>query len=239
MRWVVLALIPGWIFLVTRRERCRDILFLLAVFGSVVLSAAFVFADDGGRVLTVTHVFIALMLVLGLSTPIARQAHSQLPAISARTGTVAVVAGILAMAFAPVVGRAVAWSPAYVTGDRGDIHLVPPVPTLTGFLVIPDGAARPSKVPAMHASVFSEIIRFTKIENDLGQFLTDALTRVPFAFVTAPRINGVNQVNLYLAPPQILAESGVRAWRLEIEEGPSDRPVWHGVHEIRRAKPVD
>jgi hypothetical protein len=206
------------------------------VFGSVVLSAAFVFNDDGGRVLTVTHVFIALMLVLGLSTPIARQVNSQLPAISTRTATVAVVAGILAMAFAPVVGRAVVWSPAYAIGGRGDIHVVPPVPTLTGFLVIPDGAVRPSNVPAMHASVFSEIIRFTKIENDLGRFLTDALTRVPFAFVTAPRIDGINQVNLYLAPPQVLTESGVRAWLLEIEEGPSDRQV---VHEIRRAKPVD
>ena len=41
----------------TRRERSRDILFFLIVFGSVVLSAAFVFFDDGDRVLTVTHVY--------------------------------------------------------------------------------------------------------------------------------------------------------------------------------------
>jgi hypothetical protein len=243
VRWVVLALIPGWIFLMTRRERSCDILFFLIVFGSVVLSAAFVFFDDGGRVLTGTHVFIALMLVLGLSTPIARRADSQVPAISARTATVAVVASILAIAFAPVVSRAVAWSPPYAISGRGDIHFVPPIPTLTGFLVIPDGAPRPPNVPAMHASVFSEIIRFTKIENDgylrHGQFLTDALTRVPFALVTAPRINGVNQTNLYLAPPQVLTESGVRALRLEIEGQPSDRPAWHRVHVIRRATPVE
>jgi hypothetical protein len=83
----------------------------------------------------------------------------------------------------------------------------------------------------------------TKIENDgylrHGQFLTDALTRVPFALVTAPRINGVNQTNLYLAPPQVLTESGVRALRLEIEGQPSDRPAWHRVHVIRRATPVE
>jgi len=103
----------------------------------------------------------------------------------------------------------------------------------------------------MHASVFSEIIRFTKIENDgylrHGQFLTNALTRVPFALVTAPRINGVNQTNLYLAPPQVLTESGVRAWRLEIEGQPSDRPARHfvfwgvdrSVYVIRRATPVE
>ena len=227
----------------TRRERSRDILFFLIVFGSVVLSAAFVFFDDGGRVLTVTHVFIALMLVLGLSTPIARRADSQVPAISARTATVAVVASILAIAFAPVVSRAVAWSPPYAMSGSGDIHFVPSIPTLTGFLVIPDGAPRPSNVPAMHASVFSEIIRFTKIENDgylrHGQFLTNALTRVPFALVTAPRINGVNQTNLYLAPPQVLTESGVRALRLEIEGQPSDRPAWHSVYVIRRATPVE
>src|SRR5262249_29612963 len=29
VRWIVLALIPGWIFLMTRRERSRDILFFL------------------------------------------------------------------------------------------------------------------------------------------------------------------------------------------------------------------
>lgn len=243
VRWVVLALIPGWIFLMTRRERSRDILFFLIVSGSVVLSAAFVFFDDGGRVLMVTHVFIALMLVLGLSTPIARRADSQVPAISARTATVAVVASILVTAFAPVVSRAVAWSPPYVVSSRGDIHFVPPIPTLTGFLVIPDGAPRPSNVPALHASVFSEIIRFTKIDNDdwlrQRQFLTNALTRVPFALVTAPRINGVNQLNLYLAPPQVLTESGVRALRLEIEGQPSDRPASHSVYVIRRATPVE
>src|SRR5262249_27464404 len=121
VRWVVLALIPGWIFLMTRRERSHDILFFLIVFGSVVLSAAFVFFDDGGRVLTVTHVFIALILVLGLSAPIARRADSQVPAVSARTATVAVVASILAMAFAPVVSRAVAWSPPYGIRGRGAI----------------------------------------------------------------------------------------------------------------------
>ena len=146
------------------------------------------------------------------------------------------------MVCAPVVSRAVAWSPPYAISGRGDIHFVPPIPTLTGFLVIPDGAPRPPNVPAMHASVFSEIIRFTKIENDGwlagGQFLTDALTRVPFALVTAPRINGVNQTNLYLAPPQVLTESGVRALRLEIEEQPS-RPASHSVYVIRRATPVE
>src|SRR5262249_58848559 len=115
--------------------------------------------------------------------------------IAARTAPVAVVESILAIAFARVVSGAVACSPPYAMSARGDIHFVPPIPTLTGFLVIPDGAPRPSNVPAMHASVFSEIIRFTKIDNDdwlrQAQFLTNALTRVPFELVTAPRINAL------------------------------------------------
>jgi hypothetical protein len=42
--------------------------------------------------------------------------------------------------------------------------------------------------------------------------------QVPFAFVTSARLDKPNQLNLYIAPPAVLQDRSVWAWRLILRD---------------------
>src|SRR5262249_13581122 len=149
--------------------------------------------DAGWRALHVTNIFVAGFLasafgVAGAITP--------RPVAVTRwqwqVGATAIAAAAVLVVLAPVVAGAqaeadVAAHPAFdpvgpheriVLGGR----------SITGFLVLPDGSARPASIPSLHLSDFIRLVRVGGIEGDFGPSQAFA-ERVPFALVCTPRID--------------------------------------------------
>lgn len=242
--WIIsLVFIPGILYFISRRGNVGHVLFYVFFLASIAMSAAFVFLDDGGRVLTATHIFVALMISIGLSTPRFLRPALEAPTIPFRVGLAGVVGVSLLLAIVPSASRAFGiWtgSSALAAQDTvPSVHLVPPRPALTGFVVVPDGAELGASTPTIHASTFAAILAHTKLEQETGAFLKQALERMPFAFVTVPRIGGRNQINLYVGPVSLLIERPRRGWRLKLRTGPTSEAFWHSFYIVQSAEPID
>jgi hypothetical protein len=99
--------------------------------------------------------------------------------------------------------------------------------SITGFLVLPDGSARPTSIPSLHLSDFIRLVRLGGTESDFGPARAFA-GRVPFALVWSPRIDREDPTTIYVAPPRILQEPDAWAWRLSMRQQPSENPgaIW-------------
>jgi hypothetical protein len=231
---VVLMLLPGWLYFAHKRERLLETTFYLALLVSVVLSAAFVFRDDGGRVLTVTHVFVAMLLALGLSNPMMPRAVHTVITASWRPMAAGLATLILLLIAAPIGTRLLSGSSERrIAAEHrsGNIALALPGPALTGFLVLPDDAPLRRDVPSIHHSALEAILRQTNIERDLGQFASEITTRLPAALVYAPRVDSPNFYNLYIVPEEVITARDVTVWQLEPEGG-------RNVPVVSRATPL-
>lgn len=238
----LLLLLPGWIYFVTRRNRRAETGFFIIVLASVIVSSAFVFRDDGGRVLTVTHVFVAMILMLGLANPAMPDADDLTRKGSWRVAAITVASLASLLFIAPIAILERPPTPPEVREQidtRARSILVLPAPALTGFLVQPEASALRHDIPSMHQSTLEAIFKQTNIEKDLGPFISEITTRIPVALVYAPRIANlgpISVVDLYIAPAEVLTTTAVKGWRFEVEERPEGKS--HPVSIVKLAIPI-
>jgi hypothetical protein len=215
----LLATLPGLLFTWRRRASPSERWFWLALFLGIFLSAAVVYADDGWRTLHVTHAFAACFLALAFAAPgVVSLPHSPRWRGQWKAGAAAIGVMAVLLLLAPVLARAqlggilAAHPPFGRAGPNEDIVLGGRA--VTGFLVVPDGGDRPASIPALSLAEFARLVESTGIEREMGPFMADVADRAPFAFVLAPRLDRRDQFDLYLAPPGVLRDTGVWAWRL-------------------------
>jgi hypothetical protein len=226
--WSLLAFIPGLYFTIRGKLQRGELLLWILMFASMLVSAAIIFTDDGWRVMYATWPLVALFLSFGLvssNTVIITPAPRPLLSVGAGISLIAVAVTLVIIT--PAITRlwpgtelvrisnldtqqkalqAVNVEQATLLGR-----------TLTGFVVIPDGATRPKNVPALYAADFANLVRDTNMEGDYGKFLDDSMKHIPFAFVTGMRANYYGYEELYIAPLEILTEPKAEAWRVTLD----------------------
>ena len=234
--WLLLAFVPGFYLAFHERRRNGELLFWVLMFGSMAASVALVFADDGWRVMFATWPLVAFFFALGLTSPcavVSLRGREPSPFVRVAAACVAVV--VVLAVVSPAVARlwpgaqlARVSAPALRDENPGRVLLV--AQSVAGFAVVPDGARGPEGVPALTASEFAKLVRKIRLEPDYGNFLEHALTRLPFAFVTAARMDkaAAQPEQFYIAPVRILAERRPILWRATL----GGRIRLEQVHEI-------
>src|SRR4029077_15866227 len=98
------------------------------------------------------------------------------------------------------------------------------------------------RVPAMHASHFVQLVKDLGLEELYGKFMDRAMARVPFALVTAARLDVTDddhqRWNFLIAPPEILTSGTQRAWKVEISGQAGDTRSKDLFLEITSARSV-
>jgi hypothetical protein len=217
-------------------------LFWLAIIASTSLSAAIIFADDGWRALYVTHIFLGCLLAFAFVTPsraVPAEAQAE-PRARWRWAPPALVVGAVAGLFllVPMMTRAQA------AGEARKLHAAAPLPgerivwggpRLSGFIVVPDGAPRPTSAPTLSFAEFKTL--FDWLGSELGPLDDDVRARAPFALVYGQNVaDGVGDA--YMVPVSVLERPGVRSWRFRLEPS-SGGPVWRQwLHPVAAAEPV-
>jgi hypothetical protein len=217
----------GLSYVVLRRATPIELSFWMLLWVSIVASASIVFADDGRRVLAVSHPLIALFFALGMSDPrpTSVEVHSRRRLVPFGLGGLLVAAVLLvgvpwiAHRFSPdsaSVGDNLLAKPgeAVIAGDR----------RMSGFLVVENGSPLRSEVPMLHLAEFEAIIQQSGVENYRG-LLRPVTPPLPFGFVFAPRLEkGSNTSYLYIVPAEVLERHDVAAWRFKLAPW-GDRPM--------------
>ena len=237
----LLALLAGIIY-VWRNASVTEKSFWFAMLASIPPSAAMIMTADGWRALHVTHLFVASFLVLGLAAPQVAREKPTAPALNWQPGAVALVASLLVFLVFPAMAHALALRELRMHPPlplrRANEEIVPGGSRLSGFLVIPDDEPRPYAVPTLHASEFAKLIRTTKLEGDFGPFLDRVLPHLPFAFVGTGRMDGPNDTNTYIAPPEVLWRKDVWAWHFTTRSwAPGEKP-WYFLQDVVAAEPL-
>src|SRR5581483_7109890 len=232
--------VPG-LFLAWRRMGRAERLFWIAVFASVTLSAALIFADDGWRALSVTHIYLACAIAFAFVAPgvpaSERAAHASvaLERRQLRNILVAVAAVAALFILVPVLARAEATREKAALMATGDEQIVFGGRQLTGFLVIADGAPRPLSTPALTLSEFAAIWEWQG--PDLGPLDDNLRRHVPFAVVFGLRPTDGNGA-IYVAPPQVLERRDIPVWRFKIEPTSSQERWQSSLSPVAAADPA-
>jgi hypothetical protein len=238
---VLLPFLAG-IFYVWRNASTVERSFWIAMLASLPISAGIVMMADGWRLLHVTHLFVAAFLALGFAAPQAGNGKRPAPALKWQPGAAVLATSLLVFLVFPALAHAMALRelrahpPIPPPGSHEEI--VTGGPRMSGFLVISDEAPRPNAVPALHVSEFVYLIRSTHLQDDFGPFLNQVLPRVPFAFVGAGRMDGPNNTNIYIAPPEVLTRRNAWAWRFTTRTWTPGETPWSTLQDVVAAEPL-
>jgi hypothetical protein len=238
----VIAVLPGLYFVLAYRASFAERLLWTVLAVSIPLSAAVVMTDDGWRVLTVTHPLIACFVAFGFAAP-ATVALRRSPAQWRwKSGALLVafvsVLFLVVPALSHILARhEIASHPSFVRATR-DENVVPGGSRITGFIVIPDGTLAPVATPTLSLSEFVNLIRYTRLEEEFGPFLREVAAEMPFALVSAGRLDGDNQSNIYIAPPVVLERRDVWAWRLTLRQRTAFERPWIQLQQASAAQSV-
>ena len=224
--WTVVALFGLTITLWRRRER-RELSFWLFMWAGLLASAPLVIFADGWRVLSSVFPFLALFFSVGFAT----HADVAYPAASAerRTPKLALVGLVVTISLwivipgmvhrLDVVGARPFMTMTSNPGERivlGGAHMA-------GLIVLPDDWPVRTDVASMRRAEFTKAFEYSG--NESYQKLILPAPSTPFAFVAAPNADG-SHGNLFLAPPDVLSEPEVPAWRLTIEDPLNEERVY-------------
>jgi hypothetical protein len=193
-------LIPGAVVYFWRASG-REWLFWTLVVTGFAASVGFVWSTDGWRTLMATHPLFAMLLVTGLRSGTASTAAP----INARAATIALGGSACALLAAPALLHLFLASPP--TDEYSGR-------AITGFVVIPDGAAAPDGPPYLSATEFAKVVAFARLEPEWGPFVSRALTSAPFAMFWTTRIGVPKRGSqIYIGPAGILSHPEINAWR--------------------------
>jgi hypothetical protein len=238
----VLFLLPGLWFVLRYRAAFaeRKLWPLLGV--SILLSAAVVFADDGWRVLSSSHPLIACFVALGFSAPgvVTLSRFTSHWRWQSGAALVAITAGLFLVI--PVLShvlarRELAFHARFVSAAPSE-HVVAGGKKITGFIVMPDGTSSPVATASLPLSEFKKLIQYTRLENEFGPFLEEVAGEVPFAFVAAPRLDSKSHWSFYIAPPAVLEQREVWAWRLTLGQRTPPQTPWRFLQHAVAAQIV-
>jgi hypothetical protein len=237
-----LFLLPGLWFVLRCRASFAERTLWLLLGVSILLSAAVVFADDGWRVLSATHPLIACFVVLGFSAP-GVVTLSRFPfhwRWQSGAALVAITAGLFLVI--PVLSHVLAQrdlaSHARFISAAPNEHVVAGGNMITGFIVMPDGTSPPVATASLPLSEFKKLIQYTRLENEFGPFLEEVTGEVPFAFFAAPRLDSKSHWSFYIAPPAVLEQREVWAWRLTLGQRTPPQTPWRFLQHAVEAQIV-
>jgi len=248
----LILLLPGWIYLVKQERDLVVLSFGLVLFVSTVLSAAVIFGNDGFRAMHATHPFVAMVIATGFTAPLSLRAPDEWPILSWRSGAGAI--GVLMLLFLlgpPLISHVIRMSTAFDPNleiNREDLRILPGGRFMSGFLVLPNAAELPRKVPALHASTFAQMIpSIFKTANPLyipvrePLLLSELLPRVPFAFVFGPAQNKPDNENNYITSSAVLTGKSPRRWAFRLDRRSLTSNVLFGLGLclVEEAKPVE
>ena len=164
------------------------------------------------------------------------------PTLNWRLGAAALAASMLLFLLFPAIAHSLALRELRMHPPlpprQANQEIVPGGSRLSGFLVISDDEQLSRAVPALHASEFAKLIRETKLEDDFGPFLDRVLLHLPFAFVGTGRMDGPNDTNRYIAPPEVLWRKDVWAWRFTTRSWAPDEKPWYYLQDVIAAEPL-
>jgi hypothetical protein len=235
-----LLLLPGLIYVLRKRASFAERLWAPIIAASIVLSAAVVLADDGWRILFVTHALMAAGLALGYVAPASVAVPDHLPGPSSRFGFGMIAAATALLLAAPALSHAIMKS--YLArhhlsaqaNSKEDVLLGGN--KMAGFVVTPDDAAPPASVASVRFSEFAALFRNNYFHSDPETLLAALATRLPFAFVWAPKVS-VQWATYYVAPTKVLEED-VTAWRFTVERSSPLSSQYIVIGNVVEAQPV-
>jgi hypothetical protein len=212
----------GIVYVMLRRREKGEIAFWLLLWASVVGSAAFVFSDDGRRVLAASYPLLFLFFAMGIAGPAPIAGHQVTRDRSLlRYGKIIMPMAMLLFYSIPwlahrlspvesITGGALAPTPneAIVFGGR----------RIAGFLIVDDGMPLRHDIPTLHLSDFEEVIKESNIEFYQG-LIHPERPPMPFGFIFAPRLeHGAPSNHQFIVPPEVLEHQEIIAWRLHLKE---------------------
>jgi len=211
----------GLIFVVRRRRERGEALFWVLVWVAAIASAAFVYLDDGRRVMIAAYPLLCVFVASGFAVSGAGVPHDGRAAVTLTRYGFGALLVATALCFA-VPGIAYATSPVRQSESwprpRDGEHIVLAGRRMSGVLVVPNGATLRPDVPSIHLSDFARLIERSGVERYQG-FLHPAMPPLPFGFVVAPRVqtNWSSDVS-YIVPPEVIERRDAAMWRFSVRE---------------------
>lgn len=222
--FVVCAIGIGFVLL--RRNEPGERLFWLLLITSAIASSAFVYFDDGRRVLVASYPLFALFLTMGLMSPRPQpesRTCTQIAAGQTRTIAACVILACTALVGCLVLpgiakhfGRCVATEAKPVAGQE----LICGGRRMSGVLVVADDAPQSLAVPTITLSAFRKIVKHSNLESYQG-LVTPEAPPTPFGFVVGIRTEaGTRSGYMYIVPEKVMLRPDVRLWRFDVSD-------WH------------
>ncbi|HZT87363.1 MAG TPA: hypothetical protein VFA12_05290 [Stellaceae bacterium] len=235
--WLSLMALAGLAAVLARRRKAGELGFWLCIWGSTLLSAPFVFINDGARTLIVSYVPLLLFFALGFSDPFARKVpYPADPRRFAYRGLLVIAAAGALFVLAPAAAERLfprLWPSIPVAHEDADERIVFGGRLLSGFLVVADDHPIRPDTPTLHVSELAAAIGAGGTES-YQSLLHPTAPPLPFGFAFAPRADGnVNSNdNIYIVPPEVMTRHDVTAWRFRIapwQQRPGVEPFWVNV----------
>lgn len=187
-----------------------ETLFWLFSMPAILVSSAFVYFDDGMRVMTGSYPLIAALAVSGLFT-------QNIQSVTEITRSTRMWWGGLATAVVlllsiPWIEHQVA-RPAVTARAVPNQQLVFGGRRMSGFLVVADDQPLRKDVPSLHLTKFAKIVALSN--NEIYQpLLKERVPQLPFGFIVAPRMEaGLDSNNQFIVPARVMLDKNVQAWK--------------------------
>lgn len=236
--FVVVCLVGTVAMLVVRREQ-GELAFWGLLIASTIASAAFVYFDDGTRVLSASYPLLGLFLVMGLAGP--REPAPPETTSPVLAYSVLAAAGVLLVCVVtlPAVAHNRAGAdPRVNLAPEGAKHLVFGGPRLTGVLVVDDAKPRETTVPVVTRDQFERVVGLSGVEQ-YQPLATPAPPPTPFGFVYGLRAEtGGLSYHVYIVPESVLTRPQVQVWRFTVEAMPKASGSFDYWYRVIDAEPV-
>ena len=243
---VSLCFLAASFMLVARSSPQERLFWLLLVLGTVT-SAAFVYVDDGRRVLVASYPLLAVGFTMGLVGPrrcraVAGERYTRFHAMptenawSLATAAVVLTCSIVLPALAIHLAHSI---PTVSIVERQGEHVVFGGRRLSGFIVTADDVPTSFSVPTITLSDFRAIVKHSNIEAYQG-LLTPEAPPVPFGLVAGESIErGVRSGFLYIVPEDVVRRCDVALWRFSVSDWqlkPGNPTYWYFVTHAEPAR---
>ena len=223
-----------------RRREPNELAFWCWMIGAILVSAPFVYFDDGQRTLGTSYVVFFLFLAVGFSMPRRFRAHASV-CFRPRRAAFAAAGALLLLVFIPAISHFIYSDERAIVDPstvRAEDYLISGR-HVSGFLVVPDDAPLQNAVPTLHLSDFAAILLASHVESRQA-LIHPELPSLPFGFVYAPRIGqALRSRTRYHFPATLLERHDVAVWRLSVQDQhPSHLrvPYWFRVTDAEALK---
>ena len=213
-----------------RRRVAGEAGFWIGFFLSTAVSAAIIYADDGFRALQVTYAILLIPLATAFTTARPTPIGEDTRPLDWRAGVAVLIAVPLLALTVPAMSHAIMrrWLQAHDLLAEKDEPIVLGGRGINGFLVLPDGAQRPTDVPSTYYSDFLKIAQAYAFQRDYKVGMAELPRSGPFAFIIGMRVHA-NICCYYITVPDVLTNKSVLAWRLE----PLAGAEWKAIRQMQ------